>query len=401
MKTRESKPLNKERLSANRLKIKSASAAQFNHPLSLQKEILRCKPSLDPSQIKLAKLMFNTIIIATDDQETHQLLNEIWPDDAFLLGVIKQPPRDMTEISLIIKGIDESVILDKEVMSQLANQGLQNAQRIVSKISKKPTPLVKVTTTQQSANFVMKNGVFIGFSRYKVEKCKKALQCYRCQKIGHSAPFCKEKQTCVRCGGEHTHVMCNSSALKCANCGGPHAACSRQCPFIAQNHTSKPHKVAVPSYASIVAKEGLNLTRPVIPLNRGIVEKKTSLNPSRTIQPNTATQPSTTQLNIESINDTITKIIEEKLNGLLDHLNKKIQECLSTKLDSLISSTIDTLISSKFEEYLNKKRQSILPNQLHSSQQNLLIHPSTSKELAAKPTKAYATQDSKHPPPHQ
>lgn len=122
VKTRESKPLKKERLSAIRLKIKSASAAQFNHPLSLQKEILRCKPSLDPSQIKLAKLIFNTIIIATDDQETHQLLNEIWPDDAFLLGVIKQPPREMTEISLIIKGIDESVILDKEVMSQLANQ---------------------------------------------------------------------------------------------------------------------------------------------------------------------------------------------------------------------------------------------------------------------------------------
>ena len=56
-------------------------------------------------------------------------------------------------------------------------------------------------------------------------------RCYRCQKFGHAAKFCRrERQVCPVCSEEHTYENCpNKGSPKCANCSGNHSASYKKC----------------------------------------------------------------------------------------------------------------------------------------------------------------------------
>lgn len=56
------------------------------------------------------------------------------------------------------------------------------------------------------------------------------LRCYKWQRYGHIAVVCKEKQKCLKCGGEHRFEKCGDNVLdKCSNCGGQHRLSFRSC----------------------------------------------------------------------------------------------------------------------------------------------------------------------------
>ena len=63
--------------------------------------------------------MFYTFIVATDDQETFDLLNQNCPEDAFSQGATKQPPKEEAQVLLIIKGLEENIVLDSDINNQL------------------------------------------------------------------------------------------------------------------------------------------------------------------------------------------------------------------------------------------------------------------------------------------
>ena len=75
------------------------------------------------------------------------------------------------------------------------------------------------------------DSVLAGFKRYSVrEYVPPPLRCYKCQKYGHITAYCKGKQVCGRCGGEHEFGKCEPGAqLKCSNCGGDHSVVYREC----------------------------------------------------------------------------------------------------------------------------------------------------------------------------
>ena len=56
-------------------------------------------------------------------------------------------------------------------------------------------------------------------------------RCYKCQKFGHTAKFCKKQQpVCPVCSEEHQYEECtNKDRPKCANCTGTHSASYRKC----------------------------------------------------------------------------------------------------------------------------------------------------------------------------
>ena len=56
------------------------------------------------------------------------------------------------------------------------------------------------------------------------------MRCYKCQRYGHIATFCKGKQRFVKCGGDHEYDKCESDVKKCSNCGGGHTAAYGGCP---------------------------------------------------------------------------------------------------------------------------------------------------------------------------
>ena len=58
------------------------------------------------------------------------------------------------------------------------------------------------------------------------------LQCYSCQRIGHTANSCKSKQRCMKCGDPHSMKTCTTEKLLCVNCKGEHTANSSLCPLI-------------------------------------------------------------------------------------------------------------------------------------------------------------------------
>ncbi|MCU0345738.1 MAG: hypothetical protein MUC59_02265 [Saprospiraceae bacterium] len=67
--------------------------------------------------------------------------------------------------------------------------------------------------------------------RYKVRPFVfPPLQCFRCQRLRHTAQGCRSPVRCLICAGPHHVSLCKSTVFKCANCGQAHKANSRDCP---------------------------------------------------------------------------------------------------------------------------------------------------------------------------
>ena len=58
------------------------------------------------------------------------------------------------------------------------------------------------------------------------------MQCFNCQKFGHSARECTNAIKCLRCSQDHSVKECTvaKEIAKCSNCGGAHATVYRGCP---------------------------------------------------------------------------------------------------------------------------------------------------------------------------
>ena len=70
----------------------------------------------------------------------------------------------------------------------------------------------------------------IGYHSYSVRKYTfPPLQCFHCQRFGHSAQGCNSPRRCLLCAGSHHFSDCQSSTRRCANCGGEHKANSPSC----------------------------------------------------------------------------------------------------------------------------------------------------------------------------
>ena len=73
--------------------------------------------------------------------------------------------------------------------------------------------------------------VTIGLMTFKTSLyIPRPLRCYKCNRFGHVASKCKNKDRCSQCGGDHPRSSCNHPVKKCVNCGGNHSAADRTCP---------------------------------------------------------------------------------------------------------------------------------------------------------------------------
>ena len=76
----------------------------------------------------------------------------------------------------------------------------------------------------------------IGFFSYRVRLfVPPPMQCFCCQRIGHTVGGCKaSKPRCLFCGGPHSvrDGTCIAQIPSCANCNGPHKANSYFCLYL-------------------------------------------------------------------------------------------------------------------------------------------------------------------------
>ena len=86
--------------------------------------------------------------------------------------------------------------------------------------------------------------IVIGHSFYKVRPfVNQPLQCYRCQRLGHTAEGCKAKIRCLVCAGEHVKEVCTARNEHCANCSGSHKANSKYCNLIKKAYEEQKQKL--------------------------------------------------------------------------------------------------------------------------------------------------------------
>lgn len=83
----------------------------------------------------------------------------------------------------------------------------------------------------------LKNGFIIGYFHFETESyivAPRILQCFRCQKYGHTQKFCDaQKETCFKCARSHRSKECKVTDprdFRCAVCRGRHIAISPDCP---------------------------------------------------------------------------------------------------------------------------------------------------------------------------
>ena len=319
---------NMTKLPAIKFFISLRAVEAFKSPVAIAKEIEKCMGT--NLKIKFASLKGNLLIIATDDKVSHQKLQEIWPDNAFMFGLkpINKQNEDIPR-PVIIHGVDPSVDMnDVYVVEQLRSVGLNFNKRIFNSKTNLETSVIKLLSTNLvSYKQAMRQGVRIGYQTFKAEPEHRILQCFKCQKSGHSAWNCIYEQVCLKCSGPHSHKECTTSELKCANCNQNHAACSRLCPNL--------QKLKAQSKQQI----GANLKRPT----ESIQPKSTYANIVSQSHANNTAQPISNQFR-EQIQRMITTTIEAKLKELMvtltDHITNLITNLINPQ--SVIVPTVIT-----------------------------------------------------------
>ena len=95
------------------------------------------------------------------------------------------------------------------------------------------TVFVSFSSIKDYDRIIDEGKICIGFQRYRVEKRYKLppIQCFKCQKFGHTTLTCKSRiNICRKCSGSHTTKECTSLTLICALCKGNHPASAKICP---------------------------------------------------------------------------------------------------------------------------------------------------------------------------
>lgn len=261
-KTRKPRHLSpRHKLPAIKLKINPAHVAFYQNRTNKAQEIMRCKPNVDPDLIKFASFKEAVLIIATDDEKTHQELSKPWPENAFGSNFrLLQKKESNQPIKITIRDQDAD-LKDARILQQLKNQGITNVTRKTNRSGQASSIISAEVADRNTLNKVIANGVRIDFERLRVQLEKPVLQCYKCQQVGHPASDCPNSQVCLKCGENHTHHDCpnkdstDPQTLKCANCEGNHAACSRKCEYLREATIVAINKQKVRSYAAVTRQE--------------------------------------------------------------------------------------------------------------------------------------------------
>jgi len=147
----------------------------------------------------------------------------------------------------VISGVPLNVSMD-DIKANLSGGTVISTRRLQMWKDNKKCESMSVMILFEGSNLPTR--VKIGFVSFLVrEFIPPPLRCFNCQRMGHTANFCKGRMRCAKCGGEHEYDKCEEGVvIKCCNCGGGHSAAYAGCPV--QQEAREVQKV----------KSGQNLT---------------------------------------------------------------------------------------------------------------------------------------------
>ena len=225
----------------------------FNNPIKLAKIIQESElKNANVTNIKVSKNS-KTIVIQVKNEPTfiNKLLN------LKVLGKwgvkVYTPKREQYKYGVVSPiDTDLDMIELKEQIMNMNNIKIDNIERLNTKRNntKIPSPTIKIAFIEN-----MPTTLNIGYSVFKVRPYVFApIQCYNCQRLGHTANYCKAKKRCLKCSGNHTYKDCKIDTQKCANCGNNHMANSRICQVIKKAYDVEYYKATGNTHSEAVNK---------------------------------------------------------------------------------------------------------------------------------------------------
>lgn len=185
------------------------------------------------------------------------------------------------------------------------------------------------------------------------------LQCYRCQRIGHTSGNCHHVTRCVRCGGDHAVTSCPRTREEeptCSNCKGTHAACYRGCPYLKQAKPTPAPKQSqeteVP-YQRSTQRPRLEMPAPADKESWPELRKRLAQKPT-TPQAATntpANEPPARQPEKPAVAVTIAQGPEE---ATILGANASLIKLITNQILMMINNILPAMISAHFENYVSK-----------------------------------------------
>ena len=140
--------------------------------------------------------------------------------DIYKYGVIAPicPEADLTTLKAMMRTNtpDTDIIKIDRLKKRLRKESEYNSQSEWTN-----SPSIKITFRCKEIS----DSVTIAHSFYRVRPyVSEPIQCYNCQRMGHTSYSCTGKTRCLVCAGEHTKDKCNNIRKQCTDCKGNHLA---------------------------------------------------------------------------------------------------------------------------------------------------------------------------------
>ena len=259
-----------------------------------------------------------------------------------------------------IEEVKEMLIMDGYKISRVERL------KIGKKDDLKTTKTVKIwfetTTLPEVIEFM--------FEKFKVSPYyDKPWQCYKCQKFGHNANTCGNKEKCVLCSGNHRLLNCpnkdKENVAKCANCGLNHVSSYGGCP--AMKYEKQIQKIRVQqnmSYreAALTANKEKQV-KAIIYENRSNNARNNDAQAAQSQVRSKFTKESGTQTEDvnenRSTNENESQSFEKMANFLVEALNQALTSNNASKRMTIIAKLFESHFGRKFN-ITNKKSLSTL-----------------------------------------
>ena len=125
--------------------------------------------------------------------------------------------------------LEEDLERLKEWINEGSQQKVTGITRLRKRVNGELVPSASIRVTFEGVT--LPDVLAIGYIKYRVRPyVYSPLQCYACQRIGHTAIGCVARKRCMICSETHSMKECpNKTREKCANCHQQHKANSAQC----------------------------------------------------------------------------------------------------------------------------------------------------------------------------